>query len=65
MKQYLEKAVREKYSDGPVQKGRWESDDVKPVSDDPKDRGLYVVRTYDEFFGPDFEKSKNGTSSVK
>lgn len=39
----------------------WKSEAVRPLSDDPKDMGLYVVTdSYDRFFKPELEKAKNG-----
>jgi len=63
MKQFREDAVRpDNYSNGPnkpMTNGNG-TEPVRRLSDDPKDKGLYVVvESYSAFFKP-FLKSKNG-----
>ena len=64
MKQFWEQEnLSEQYSGTAVKTERgWESDSVVPVSDEPQDKGLYIVTSYEEFFGPDFDNGKDCTS---
>jgi hypothetical protein len=62
MKQFVEAVEAEEtvehYSNGPVKTGKgWESDAVRPFSEHPEDKGLYIVTTYDEFFREDLAKA--------
>ncbi len=49
------------YSNGPIERTTdWESDSVRPFSNEPKDKGLYIATTYDDFFRRDVEQRTNG-----
>jgi len=51
------------YTNGNGNGKDWHSDAVIPLSDEPEDKGLYVVTTLDRFFELDFEKSRNGNGN--
>ena len=51
------------YDSRPIHHSRHEheSESVRPLSDDPKDTGLYIVtRSFERFFRRELEKNKNG-----
>jgi hypothetical protein len=61
MKQYLEGEVRTHYNSSQLTDRRLEPEVKEPLSEEPKDRGLYVATTYENFFWLELEVSKNGT----